>query len=190
MGSTSRARIDVRPFLNRLASAGPWQRVELTQYGQFGADWQRTSKGLASGVSVQLRHPLPWSEVALREREFDAALVIGNADPSMLPSKVVSYLGLRIPRVAITEDPARDAIGTYLRDKSGWLVMRPDAADAARLVRDHIDRSWTPAELAPPPSESWEVVAREVADFVLAALGAPQPAGQPSRAAARPPATR
>jgi hypothetical protein len=182
-GSTYRARIDVRPFLNGLARAGPWRRVEFTQFGQFGADWQRTLRGLAAEVDVRLQHPLPWSEVARRTSEFDAALVIGNVDPSMLPSKVVSYLSLLIPRIAITSDPERDAIGTYLRDKSGWLVLRPGAPDAAELVRRHISRNWTPAELAAPASESWEAVAGEVADFVLAVLRRPELA-QPSRAAA------
>ncbi len=182
-GSTNRARIDVRPILNRLARAGPWRRIEFTQFGQFGADWQRTLRGLAAEVDVRLQHPLPWSEVVRRASEFDAALVIGNVDPSMLPSKVVGYLSLLIPRIAITSDPERDAIGTYLRDQSGWLVLRPDSPDAAELVRRHISRNWTPAELAAPASESWEAVAEEVADFVLATLGRPELA-RPSRAAA------
>jgi hypothetical protein len=175
-GSTYRARMDVRPLLNRLARAGPWQRVEFTQFGQFGADWQRTRRGLAAEVDVRLLHPLPWSDLAHRASEFDAALVIGNVDSSLLPSKVVSYLGLAIPRIALTSDPERDAIGTYLRDKNGWLVLRPDASDAAELVRRHISRNWTPAELAAPASESWEVVVREVADFVLGVLKRPEPA--------------
>jgi hypothetical protein len=186
-GSTYRPRIDLRPFLNVLARAGLWERVELTQFGQFGADWQRTLRGLAANVSLRLEHPLPWSDVVPRAGEFDAAVVVGNIDPSMLPSKAVSYLSLPIPRIAVTSDPTRDAIGTYLHDKSGWLVLRPDAPDAAELVRRHIGRTWTPAQLVPPLSESWEVVAEEIVDFVLAVLNGSEPA-RPTRAAARAPA--
>jgi hypothetical protein len=184
-GSIYRARIDPRPFLNGLARAGLWERVELTQFGQLGADWQRTLRGLAPNVSVRLEHQLPWSDAVRRASEFDTALAVGNIDPSMLPSKIVSYLSLPIPRIAVTSDPTRDAIGTYLRDKSGWLVLRPDASDAAELVRRHIGRTWTPAQLDPPPSESWEVVAGEIVDFVLAVL---KPAARPSRVAAKAPA--
>src|SRR5207247_4190023 len=58
-----------------------------------------------------------------------------NIDPSMLPSKIVSYLSLPIPRVAVTSDPTRDAIGTYLHDKSGWLVLRSEERRVGKECR-------------------------------------------------------
>jgi hypothetical protein len=166
-GAMHQWRIDVRPLLDRIAREGPWDGLELTQ---FGADWRGALKGLTGEIDVRFHDPLPWPEVVRRAGGFDAALVIGNLDPGQLPSKVVSYLSLPIPRIAVTLDPTRDALGTYLHDKGGWLVLRPDATDAAELVRRHVSRDWSAAELAPPSSESWEVVAAEVADFVLTKL--------------------
>jgi glycosyltransferase involved in cell wall biosynthesis len=181
-GSVYKSRLEIGPFVRRLVRDGPWRRVEITQ---FGPDWTRELEGLGPGVDIQIRDPLPWPEAMRRSSEFDAALVIGNVDPGQLPSKVVSYLTLPIPRIALTLDPEQDAIGTYLRDKSGWLVLRPDSPDAAELIRLHVVRDWSPAELAPPASESWDVVGKEVADFVLEALGRPS-----DRSKARAPAAR
>jgi len=166
-GSLYEARLDVRPFLTRLAREGPWEGVELTQ---FGGDWTSDLGSLTDDFVVHVRAPVPWPQAVSEARKFDAALVIGNVDPSQLPSKVVSYLALPIPRIAVTADPDEDAIGSYLRDKSGWLALRSDAPNAAPLVHRHTSRSWSPAELAVPPSELWEPVSREIVDFVLDAL--------------------
>ena len=166
-GSLYRSRLDIHPLLRRLAEDGPWTEVELTQ---FGPDWSRRLARSGAGVKVRVRDAVPWPEALRHAQEFDAALVIGNLDPSQLPSKVVSYLSLPIPRIAVTRDPEGDAIGRYLEDKAGWLVLRPDDARAPELVSSHLRRAWTPTELALPASESWDVASPEAAAFVLDSL--------------------
>ncbi len=161
-GSVYGARIDIRPFLTRLASSGAWREVDLALFGSGG--WSR--HGLPD--NVRLRHEIlvPWNEAVVRAREFDAALVIGNIDEGQLPSKAVSYLTLPIPRIAVTLDRQRDATAEYARSRPGWLVVSADATDAARDVRRHVERRWRPEELAPPADESWDVVAARVVRFV------------------------
>ncbi len=161
-GSVYGARIDIRPFLARLGSSGAWREVDLALFGSGG--WSR--HGLPPNVRLRHETPLPWDEAVVRAREFDAALVIGNVDPAQLPSKAVSYLTLPIPRIAVTLDRPRDATAEYARARPGWLVVSADATEAAEAVRRHVERRWSPEELAPPAGESWDVVAAHVVRFV------------------------
>ena len=96
-GQLSHVRLSIRPFLERLAKSGKWERIELHQ---FGSDW---SGELAdqSAVPVIFHAPRPWSEIVDIAERYDLALVVGNQNPTQLPSKAVSYLQLPIPRLAV-----------------------------------------------------------------------------------------
>jgi hypothetical protein len=82
----------------------------------------------------------------------------------------MDYLTLPIPRIALTPAEGADSITEYLADKSGWLVLTPDAVDAPERVHAHVARSWSREELAAPASEAWPVVAEEIAHFARAHL--------------------
>jgi hypothetical protein len=97
--------------------------------------------------------------------------VVGNRDRKQLPSKAVDYMTLPIPRAAVTEPAADDALTAYVSGRPGWLVVSPRAADAAIAVRDHVERRWAPDELALPDSESWASVADTIAAFVEETFG-------------------
>ncbi len=99
-------------------------------------------------------------------RDFDLALVIGNRNPDLLPSKAIEYLTLPIPRVAIVGKGKQGAIGEYVRDKPGWLVISEEEPTPEREIAAHCARDWSSESLAPPEGESWPSVTREVGDFL------------------------
>lgn len=155
-------RIDVRPWLSSLVRSGHWVSVEVHQYG---SDWTGRLASLAD-VSVTFHHPREWAEIVQLAPSYDAAVVIGNRDRSLLPSKTVPYLQLPIPRFALTKERAADALIEYVRQKPGWLVVDADDAATAERVLKHVRTDWTSEALEPPESESWECVADEVARFI------------------------
>jgi hypothetical protein len=167
LGSMYGARVDPRPFLGALAADGQWTGVELHQ---FGPDWTDALASMPPAVRVVRHELMAWEDVARLAPSFHAVLAIGNRDPSQLPSKVIDYLTLTVPRIAVVEDTAHDAITAYVRDKPGWVIVAGASADAARRVRDHLGRDWSATELACPDSERWPVVADRVAAFVDSCL--------------------
>jgi hypothetical protein len=160
------ARLRVEPFFARLARSGRWERVEFHQYG---SDWTGVLKERRD-IDVIFHEQRPWAEIVEAAAEYDLAVVIGNRDPSALPSKAVSYLQLPIPRLALVEDDRTAALARYVADKPGWIVLRADQSDAVELIAIHIARGWTLAELQPPASEAWERVSGEITQFVVKAL--------------------
>ncbi len=165
-GSLYGERVGFRPFLDRLLAAGPWERVVLHQ---FGADWERLLPADEDRFSVVRQSPQPWAEIVSRAHEFDAAVVIGWRDPARMPSKVLQYLTLPIPRIALVNSGDDDSLAHYTRPLPGWAVVgeHDDGALVAGAVRDLTTRSWTPQALAPPSSESWEAIEQQLARFVL-----------------------
>jgi hypothetical protein len=168
-GTIYEARIGVMPFLRLLAEGGRWERIELHQYGAVVAADVRSEPR----VEVVLHDPLPWPDAVAATSGYDAALVIGNVDPQVLPSKAVDYLVLPIARIALTPDPADDSLGRYVADKPGWLALAPDDPLAVDRVVRHVSQVWSPSELSPPRSESWPAVAEEIARFLDAVLVPP-----------------
>jgi hypothetical protein len=162
-GHLHRARVDVAPFLAGLRASGRWEAVELHLYGE---DWGGVLDGVRARVEVVAHAPLPWPEAVQEAHRYSAALAIGNHGGIQLPSKVIQYLTLPIPRLAVVADPARDCIVGYLADKPGWLVCAAGDAQAAPRVQAHCARSWAPRELQPPPGEAWPQVAAAVAAFL------------------------
>jgi hypothetical protein len=165
-GDLSSARVDVEPFLAALSRNPRWREVE---FHQFGADWTGVLSR-QNHVRVVFHRPRPWAEVIALAASYDLAVVIGNRDPKQLPSKAIAYLQLPIPRAAVVDHGPADALRLYVADKEGWLVVPASGEDAADLIEHHISRGWTAAELAPPDSERWERVSREIADFVVRRL--------------------
>jgi hypothetical protein len=159
-------RLQFGPFLERLARTGMWERIE---FHQFGSDWTGRLRGQRD-VRVVFHEPRPWSEIVEVAAEYDLAVVVGNRDPSTLPSKAVVYLQLPIPRLAVVEDDRNDELAHYVADKPGWIVLRADGLDGAELIDSHISRRWTSAELAPPATESWDHVSEEITQFVFRVL--------------------
>jgi hypothetical protein len=157
------ARVDVGPFLAGLSASGRWDAVELHLYGE---DWGGVLDRVRAHVEVVPHDPLPWPVAVEEASRYSAALAIGNHGGIQLPSKVIQYLTLPIPRLAVVADPARDCIVSYLEDKPGWLICAAADAGAAARVHAHCARSWEPGELEPPAGEAWPQVAAAVAAFL------------------------
>ena len=167
-GTIYDVRVDIKTFLEKLSESGLWERVEFHQYGLM------VSLRDTAGVSLVVHEPRPWHEVISLAGAYDAALVIGNLDGRQMPSKTVEYLLLPIPRLAVTLDPERDAVADYVADKPGWLVLRPDDADAAERLRAHVDGAWPTVELLPPSSETWKSAAGQIRRFLWDVVGGGQ----------------
>jgi hypothetical protein len=157
------ARVDIEPFLAGLRSSGVWDAVELHVYGE---DWGGVLHRVRRHVEVVLHEPLPWEDVIGVAGGYSAALAIGNHGGIQLPSKVIQYLTLPVPRLAVVEDPARDCAVSYLADKPGWLVCGAADARAAPRVHEHCSRGWAREELAAPAAESWPRVTATVGAFL------------------------
>jgi hypothetical protein len=168
-GNLYYARVGLAPFLGRLAESGLWRSIS---FEQFGNDWNRTLNGVPAGVRVRTHKALPWPRaLEFTRRELDLALVVGNVDPAQMPSKVIEYLTLPTPRLALVAPPGEDAITDYVGDKPGWLAVCADDPAVASRVRAHVERGWTPDDLRPPPEEAWPAVGREIAAFLTGFLG-------------------
>jgi hypothetical protein len=161
-GDISSDRLSVTPFLEGLAQSGIWSKIEFHQYG---SDWTR-SLGRLDNVRVFFHDPRAWSEVVAAATEYDLAVVIGNRDPRLLPSKAVVYLQLPIPRLALVEDEPTNALAHFVADKPGWVIARPDGPEVAETIRSHLSRGWSTSELAPPARESWGRVCEEIGQFL------------------------
>jgi hypothetical protein len=161
-GTLSPARLDPIATLGRLVDSGDWREVKFAQYG---SDWDRVLDS-PPGVVVTRHNPLPWEEIVAVARKYDAAVAFGYPASDQMPSKVVQYLTLPIPRIAITSGADDDPMAQYVADKPGWLCCAVDDPRLADRLRKHVSHDWSSAELAPPPSEAWPRVAEEIAAFV------------------------
>jgi len=166
-GTLSAIRVDIGFLLRALGDGGGWDSITLMQ---FGDDVAGMLDHVPAGVRVE-RHPArPWSELIQMSDEFDACVVVGNTLRGLLPSKAVQCLTMPVPRIAVTGATVDDALTDYARRQAGWLVVTPGEQGIAERVRDHVERPWTTAELAPPPEESWQVVGGVLANFMEGCL--------------------
>jgi Glycosyl transferase 4-like domain len=165
-GDISSDRVGIASFLERLARTGSWSEVEFHQYG---SDWTG-ALGRLGEVRVVFHETRPWSEIVSAAARYDLAVVVGNRDPALLPSKAVVYLQLPIPRLALVGGATDDALTQYVADKPGWTVVSVDGVDAVDKIQTHLSRRWTAAELAPPATESWVRVTSEIRRFLDAVL--------------------
>ena len=156
-------RIDIGGALSGLVASGRWRRVVLHQFGDVA---RGTLDSVPMEVQVITQPPRPWGEVQMAASRLSAVLVVGNRSRAQLPSKVVDYLTLSAPRIALVRDVQTDAIAEYLRDKSGWLVAADTAHDLPDQIAAHLGRKWTQEELAPPIEEAWPQVAAQISRFI------------------------
>jgi hypothetical protein len=154
--------VEIAAFLQLLARSGEWNEI---QFHQFGSDLTGALARLRE-VAVVFHHPRPWREIVAGAGEYDLAVAIGNRDPMLLPSKAISYLQLPIPRLAVVNEDAENALTHYAASKPGWAVVRVRAPEAATTIRRHLSRRWTSRELAPPISESWTHVSNTIGEFL------------------------
>ncbi len=171
-------RIDIGGALTGLVRDGRWRRVVVHQFGEVE---RGTLDSLPRDAHVIIQPARPWPEIRDAAARLSAVLVVGNLSPAQLPSKVVDYLTLPAPRVALVREEGADAIADYLRDKRGWLVAAADAPDLGARIGAHVSREWTEAELAPPPEEAWPTVGERVAEFIDERLGMSRSLGSSPR---------
>lgn len=172
-GNIYEPRLPIAPLLSALAASGRWDSIVLTQQGD---DWTGALRHPPRGVHVEHARACSWKDVVAAGPRHDLAIVLGNRNPAQLPSKAVQYLTLPIPRLAIAGSDSADALRGYVADKPGWLTLPWDAPPhlAGAAVAGHVGRVWSRPELAAPPAESWEVVARTLVDFTLAHTAGPR----------------
>lgn len=164
LGILSRYRVDPVPMLLELAHSGNWDEIELIQYGEdFGAGLERLRD---AGVRVEHNESRPWAEVARRLPELDLMLVVAYPLPMLLPSKAIEYSAVPLPRMALTNPEAEDALRLFSAAHQGWLAVSPGEPDIPARVLAHVERDWSAAQLAPLPEDAWPAVASSVADFV------------------------
>ncbi len=173
-GSLYGARVDFVGIFKRLAESGNWDRITLRQYGP---DWGRSLESIASGIEVDHRPPISWTEVLAEAHTFHAAIVIGWQNPTQMPSKTVQYLTLPIPRIAMVNSGVDDALAAYVADRPGWAVIEDKSRTSPEIVASHLSKPWRPIDLQAPESESWEAVEHTLGDFVVD-VTAMQPAKQ------------
>lgn len=169
-GMLSALRLDVSALLEALLRSGYWDSISFTQYGD---DYAGMLSRVPAGVEVDRRSAQPWSEVLSAAGEFDLAVVVGNWLTGQLPSKAIQYMTLPVPRLALTQREHDDALADYVRGRPGWLALAIDDPEAGRRVRDHLERRWSAADLAPPAEEAWPAVAERIAGFVTERAGSP-----------------
>jgi hypothetical protein len=156
-------RIDIDGALSALVASGRWRRIVLHQFGDVA---RGTLDSVPTEVRVITQPARPWGEVQTAASRLSAVLVVGNRSRAQLPSKVVDYLTLPSPRIALVRDVETDAIAEYLKDKTGWLVAAANAHDLPDQIAAHLGRKWTSEELAPPAGEAWPQVAAQISRFV------------------------
>jgi glycosyl transferase family 4 len=164
-GNLYAPRLSVIRFIERIVDSRCWRRVTLHQYGR---DHYGELRRPPVGVTVEAHDPVPWPDVVrLAAERLDLALVVGNTDPTQLPSKAIEYLTLPVPRLALTSGHPGDALAEYVDGKPGWLTVPATDEDPAKRIADHVMREWTVEDLAPPADESWPTVAEQLADFII-----------------------
>lgn len=172
-GTISPIRVDVVPLLAALQATGRWRAIEFVQYGD---DYAGMLSRVPEGIAVERRPARPWEEIVARADEFDAAVVLGNQRGDLLPSKAVQYLTLPVPRIAVTNGEADDALAEYAAAHRGWTIAAERDPDVGGSIWEHLTRGWSAEDLAPPAGESWSAVAVEVASFIEGCVGAGQAA--------------
>jgi hypothetical protein len=159
-----RIHAECRWFFDALLGAGRWQSIVLDQYSPDALT--ELSGSLPEAIRFR-RHPaLPWDEAIRVAGTYDLAIAIGVRNGVQLPSKVVDYLTLPVPRVVVVESVEDDAISSYLAGKRGWLIVDRSVSELPERVAQHASTERTAEELAPPPEESWPRVTETIASFL------------------------
>lgn len=181
-GMLTFVRVDVVALLERLVASGRWKSISFTQYGDDHAGMLERAP---ASVEIELKRPQPWEQVLADAPRYDLAIVVGNWLTGQLPSKAVQYMTLPIPRLGLSERASDDALAEYVGGRPGWLALARDDPDAAERVWEHLERSWSGEDLAPPAEEAWPQVSARIAEFVERCVGAGPAAANGAAAAGR-----
>ena len=180
VGDLTRPRLDPHSALASLVASGIWERVSLTQFGRapVGPVWREDG----GPVSIEVVEPVPWGRAIEVASRFDAAIVVGNRPPhrAQVPSKVIEYLSLPIPRIALSSGAQGDELLSVSGSLPGYLTVSANDPDFPERVDAFLRRDWSVDALVPPDEYSSHRVASDVADFFLGATGISGP--KPSRA--------
>ena len=161
-------RLPIGPWLSKLRRAAGCKTLVFANYGYMPRP--KLLQSTDPSVIVESHDPVDWSRVCEIAQGFDAAIVTGNQDPAQLPSKAVQYLTLPIPRIAVTSGPGSD-LAAFAAERPGFIAVDIDSAKDIALALAHLRRAWS-SELTPPPGDSWDAVAREIAEFAIDAWAA------------------
>jgi hypothetical protein len=167
-GSVYEIRLPIGPWLSKLRRAAGCKTLVFANYGYMPRP--KLLQSTDPSVIVESHDPVDWPRACEIAQGFDAAVVIGNQDPAQLPSKAVQYLTLPIPRIAVTSGPGSD-LATFAAERPGFIAVDIDSAKDIALALAHLRRAWS-SELTPPPGDSWDAVAREIAEFAIDAWAA------------------
>ena len=118
-------------------------------------------------VAVEAHDAVDWARACQIARTFDAAVVVGNADPAKLPSKAIQYLTLPVPRIALTVSGDGGELTAFAAQRPGFVPAGVDSPEDIPSVIAHVRRAWSDEELRPSAGDSWAEVGREVVRFAI-----------------------
>jgi hypothetical protein len=164
-GSINSARVPIGEWLSTLRGAPGIRRVRFANYGPVGRP-----EFLQSGdpaVVVEAHDPVDWARACQIARNFDAAVVVANANPAKLPSKAIQYLTLPVPRIALTPSSNGGELAAFAAQRPGFIAVGLDSPEDIPRMITHLSRVWPEEELSPSAGDSWAEVAREVVRFTI-----------------------
>jgi hypothetical protein len=167
-GAVYEVRLPIGPWLSRLRRAAGCEKLVFANYGFMPRPELLQSSDPA--VVVESHDRVDWRRALEIARGFDAAIVAGNQDPAQVPSKAVEYLTLPIPRIAVTSGADSD-LASFAAGQTGYIAVDIDSDEDITRALAHLRRTWS-SELTPPPGESWDAVARQIAEFAIEAWAA------------------
>lgn len=163
-GTVYAARLSLSAWLSRLRLESGVSGLHFVNYGEdFGSSLTSDDPT----VTFELREPVEWEDARRTSVEFDGAIVIGNQNPTLLPSKAIKYLTLPIPRIALTANREDDVLAEFATSRPGYALAFTDSERPLVDVIAHLRRHWTREELSPPAADSWREVEREIIEFSI-----------------------
>lgn len=164
-GSINSSRVPIGEWLSALRGAAGMKRVRFANYGPVNhRELLRTED---PAVAVEAHDPVDWARARRIARTFDAAVVVGNADPAKLPSKAIQYLTLPVPRIGLTASAGEGELAAFASQRPGFVAAGLDSPDDIPRVIVHVRRAWSREELSPSAGDSWTEVAGAVARFAV-----------------------
>jgi hypothetical protein len=171
-GSVYETRLPIGPWLSRLRRAAGRKTLVFANYGYMPRPELLGSTD--PDVIVESHGPEDWRSACEIAQGFDGALVVGNQDPAQLPSKAVQYLTLPIPRIAVTAGSGSD-LAAFAAERPGFIAVDIDSSEDLERALAHL-RGASSSELTPPPGDSWDAVAHQIAEFAIEAWASGPPA--------------
>jgi hypothetical protein len=183
-GSINSRRVPIGEWLSALPGAAGIRRVRFANYGPVNHPELLQAEDPA--VAVEAHDAVDWALACQIARTFDAAVVVGNADPAKLPSKAIQYLTLPVPRIALTFSGDGGELAAFATQRPGFVQAGLDSPDDIPRMIAHVRRAWSDEELSPSTGDSWAEVAREVVRFAIQSwdrAAVPRARGQAERVA-------